>query len=106
MTFGDRLKQFREEKGMTMAQLGSLIGVSEATIQRYESGEIRNPKHQRIVDLASALGVKEGTLMGWETDVLDEDIRVLARNMQKMPAAKKRQVIRLINAMMEDDEDE
>jgi transcriptional regulator with XRE-family HTH domain len=106
VTFGDRLKQLRDEKGMTMAQLGNLIGVSEATIQRYECGEIRNPKHERIVALAATLGVKEGTLMGWETDVLDEDIRILARNMQKMPPAKKRQVIRLINAMMDDDDDE
>jgi HTH-type transcriptional regulator, cell division transcriptional repressor len=106
MTFGERLKQIREEKGFTLAHLGTLIGVSEATIQRYESGEIKNPKHERIVALAAALGVKEGTLMGWETDVLDEDIRILARNMQKMPTAKKRQVIRLINAMMDDDDDE
>ena len=106
MTFGERLKKLRDEKGMTLAQLGERIGVSEATVQRYECGEIRNPKHERIVALANALGVKEGTLMGWETDVLDEDIRVLARSMQKMPPAKKRQVIRLINAMMEDDDDE
>ena len=38
---GKRIKQKREEKGMTMEQLGKIIGVNRSTIKRYEDGETK-----------------------------------------------------------------
>ena len=46
MAFCDRLRSLREEKGLTLYQLSRMIGVSEATVQRYESGEIVNPRRE------------------------------------------------------------
>jgi transcriptional regulator with XRE-family HTH domain len=36
MGIGDRLRECREKKGITQAELGKLINVSDATINRYE----------------------------------------------------------------------
>lgn len=66
MTLGGKIKKRREELGMTLLQLSTKIGVSEATVQRYESGEIKNPTQQRIVALAKALNVDVNYLMGWD----------------------------------------
>ena len=41
MKFEDRLKQYRENKGWTQAELGEKSGVSSRMIQRYEAGTSR-----------------------------------------------------------------
>ncbi|MDY7579370.1 LexA family transcriptional regulator [Herbaspirillum sp. RTI4] len=50
------IKQFRTSKGMTQAELGSLIGVDAGNVSRYEKG-INMPEFERLVALASALNV-------------------------------------------------
>ncbi len=106
MAFGERLRAIREQQGLTLAQVAVGTGVSEATVQRYESGEIKNPPQARVSALAQVLGVSEATLMGWEDDGLDLEVRLLARDMQQMPPAKRRKAIHLLRLMMQDDDNE
>lgn len=70
MCFSKRMKQSREKQGMTLAELGRKIGKTEATVQRYESGNIKNLKNDTIENIATALNVNPAFLMGWieETD--------------------------------------
>lgn len=52
----------REQRHLTLADLGALAGVSESTICRYEQGN-RQPKRLRTVDaIAAALDVKPDEL--------------------------------------------
>lgn len=69
MCFSKRMKQSREKRGMTLAELGKKIGKTEATVQRYESGNIKNLKNDTIENIANALNVNPAYLMGW----IDED---------------------------------
>lgn len=64
-TLQERIKERRTEKGFTLLELADAIGVKEATIQRYESGEIKNVKHETVVRLAEILGCSPQYLMGW-----------------------------------------
>lgn len=57
MTLGERIKLQRESLGLTLLQLAQKVGVSEATVQRYESGEIKTPRHDKLIAMAKALGV-------------------------------------------------
>jgi len=66
MSFSQRLKKAREERGMTLAELADRIGRTEATVQRYESGNIKNLKNDTIEALARALNVSPVYLMGWD----------------------------------------
>lgn len=65
MCFSKRMKQSREKQGMTLAELGRKIGKTEATVQRYESGNIKNLKNDTIESIATALNVNPAFLMGW-----------------------------------------
>lgn len=65
MSFSKRMKQSREKQGMTLAELGRKIGKTEATVQRYESGNIKNLKNDTIENIATALNVNPAYLMGW-----------------------------------------
>ncbi len=46
------LKAKRKELGLTLAQIAEKIGVTEATVQRWESGNIKSLRHERIAKLA------------------------------------------------------
>lgn len=53
---GNRLRELREAKGMTRAELGEAAGLSERAIIKWERGE-REPGWFNITALAEALGV-------------------------------------------------
>ena len=72
MCFSKRMKQSREKQGMTLAELGRKIGKPEATVQRYESGNIKNLKNDTIESIATALNVNPAFLMGWIEDVEEQ----------------------------------
>lgn len=66
MSLHDDIKQRRIELGLTMADVAQSVGVSEATISRWESGDIANMKRDKIVSLATALHVSPSFIMGWD----------------------------------------
>ena len=64
-TLQERIKERRNEQGFTLLDLANILGVKEATVQRYESGEIKNIKHETVVKLADILNCSPQYLMGW-----------------------------------------
>ena len=64
MEIKDVIKTRRVELGMTQAQLATAVGVSEATISRWESGNIIGLKHTRLKALANALHISPFILVG------------------------------------------
>lgn len=63
-TLQERIKERRNEQGFTLLDLANILGVKEATVQRYESGEIKNIKHETVVKLADILNCSPQYLMG------------------------------------------
>lgn len=51
-----KIKELRQINDLTMSQLAKKVGVTEATISRWESGD-RIPKADYLSNLANALGV-------------------------------------------------
>ena len=72
MSLHDDIKQRRIELGLTMADLAQLVGVSEATVSRWESGDIANMKRDKIVSLAKALHVSPSFIMEWDEPETDD----------------------------------
>lgn len=66
---GERIRNLRKEKGMSLEQLADMIGTSRQTVHRYETGVIANIPHEKIVALAKALGTTPSSLMGWDDEV-------------------------------------
>lgn len=73
MKMNEKIKSRREELGLTLQDIGDFIGVSKATVQRYESGEIKNLKLESTEKLAIILNVSPVYLMGWEKSLPDND---------------------------------
>ena len=62
MNIKDIIKQKRLECGYTMKELAEKVGVSEATVSRWESGNLATMKHTKIMLLAKALKISPATL--------------------------------------------
>lgn len=62
----ERIKKRREQLGLSYQDLADRTGLSKSTLQRYETGAIKNLPLNRLEDLASALQVSPAYLMGWE----------------------------------------
>lgn len=67
MTIGENIKRIRLQRGLTQAELGYLLNISESTVRGYELG-IRNPKPAKLEKIASALGVNVEVLLNSEFD--------------------------------------
>lgn len=66
MSIGTRMKERRLQLNKTLEEVGSVVGVSKATIQRYEKGAITNIPSDKIEKIAKALSTTPAFLMGWE----------------------------------------
>lgn len=56
MTIGEKIKEVREQKGLTQKTLGELCGVTDNVIRHYEKG-LRVPKIETLDKIARSLGV-------------------------------------------------
>lgn len=80
MTFGERLRKLRNDKGITQAQLGNIIGVSDRVVGYYESDD-RFPKDDIILKkMADYFNISLDYLLG-KTDIkqtINEPIEIAA----------------------------
>lgn len=64
MTFGEKLKQIRESKGLGVNQLALKSGVNASQISRFENGKRKDPQMDTVKKLAKALDVSISELSG------------------------------------------
>lgn len=66
MTINERIRQRRKELGLSAEDLAAALGVSRATIYRYESAETEKLPSSVLEPLARALLTTPADLMGWK----------------------------------------
>lgn len=66
MTTGERMKKRRKEIGFSAEKVAERLGVSPATIYRYEKGDIEKVPVDSLAELAKILQTTPAYLMGWE----------------------------------------
>lgn len=77
MKIGDRIKQRREELGISVDEIAHRLGKHRATIYRYESNDIGTLPTNVLEPLAVVLQTTPAALMGWEDEKesgLDEQL--------------------------------
>jgi transcriptional regulator with XRE-family HTH domain len=62
-TFRDRLRAFREMRGLTQGALGARAGMAAASVSHFETGQ-RVPSLDSLVKLADGLKVSVDALLG------------------------------------------
>ena len=68
MEMNEKIKRLRNERGLTLEQVGDMVGVGKSTVRKWESGQIANMRRDKIAKLASALCTTPAYLMGWEEE--------------------------------------
>ena len=63
------LKNRRTELDLTQKAIAEYVGVSEATVSRWESGDIADMGASRITALAKVLRISPLDIMGWDEDI-------------------------------------
>ncbi len=113
MTIGERIKLARLALGYSAEQVASFLGVSPATIYRYENGDIAKLPSKHIKPLAEFLCVSPSYLMDWteepqhpmnlqlfnESTTQDPQIRLVVDIMETMTDEQKHQVVAIVRAL-------
>lgn len=69
MNVGDYIKKLRTEYGYSQDQLGKLVGVQRAAVQKWECGKVQNLKRETIKKLADIFNVPASSFI--DEDELD-----------------------------------
>jgi repressor LexA len=64
MDLGKKIKNRRLELGLTLEEIGEMVGVGKSTVMKWETGYIENMKRDKIALLAKALKVSPLWVMG------------------------------------------
>ena len=103
MTTGEKIRQLRKERGLTQEELGNLIGVQKAAINKYETGIVVNLKRSTIAALAKALNVSPLELLDPEDppdfQPVTDEARILAKGVDKLPPEQREQALSVVRAM-------
>lgn len=99
-----RIRKLRKERGLTLLQVADRLGVTESTVQRYESGNIKNLKYETMVELAELFGVSPAFLMGWTSEdntKVDREIMELVDLFRKLNESGRTEALTRIQEMTE-----
>lgn len=106
---GDKIKTLRQRINMTQEELGDKIGVTKATINKYETGIIANLRRPIIEKLAMALDTTPSYLMGWtdtelNTSPIGTNNGVIGQNSGEINISQKsskeeKELLRIFNSL-------
>lgn len=65
MEIGQKIKLMRESKGMTLEELGNMVGVGKSTVRKWENGIIANMRRDKIAKLAEVFDCSPAFLLGY-----------------------------------------
>ena len=103
------LKTRRKELGLTMKEVAKAVGVSEATVSRWESGNIANMGRDKIYALSKVLEISPAEIMGigntnnTNNEDEDEKIAILNRNAKKLTPEQRQQLIDMAKVLFRED---
>ena len=91
MTTGERMKQRRKEIGFSAEKVAERLGVSPATIYRYEKGDIEKVPVDSLAELAKILQTTPAYLMGWKEQPEPKQPKkpIIPPGFEPMPKMKK-----------------
>lgn len=111
MKLGDRIRQLRDQAGLTQGQLASFSAVSQGYLSQLENGEVKNPSAAVLLRLAQAINIEADDLFeaaGYPTvrtlrrvyqDYADTIDANLLRYLAGLPRDKQRRLLSLLQGI-------
>ena len=87
---GNRIRRYREEKGINQKQLAELICVSEGRVSNWEQG-INRPNADILAEICRVLDVSPSLLLGvtLSSDELNDEERTIIKAYRNKPDLQK-----------------
>ncbi len=98
--FQNRVKKLMERDNLSQRELAVRSGISESSISRYLSGELK-PRMDILANIAKVFGVTTSYLMGEERiskdiDAYEETLCVVTRNKTKLNDQQKAKLVKIL----------
>src|SRR5271170_6917154 len=88
VTFGQRLRHLRRARGLTLGDLGAVVGKAPSVLSLLENGR-REPKLSLIEQLAAALGVSVGDLLSHQAPSRRAQLEIAVAEAQQDPSYRR-----------------
>ncbi|MDO4809026.1 MAG: helix-turn-helix transcriptional regulator [Eubacteriales bacterium] len=98
-SLGNRIRAFRESRGMTQEELAGAAGISVKHVSVLERG-IKEPRLSTIVNVAEALKVTPNDLLLAETPN-DRLVEMVRTKISQLPAEKAEKAVTIMNTVLE-----
>lgn len=82
MDMGEKIYHLRTQKGLTLEELGNMVGVGKSTVRKWENGMIANMKRDKILKVSEALGTSPAYLMGWNDPSSQKSCKECTKDLQ------------------------
>jgi len=93
---GEKISARRRQLGMTLEEVGRAVGVGKSTVRKWETGDIKNMRSNKIAKLADILQMPAMDLLNMSVEPAGEDTSLYrpgdvrparSRSVQEFPAA-------------------
>jgi len=65
---GQRIREKRTEKGLSLEALGKLLGVQRAAVSKWELGAVENISQTKIIEMSKIFDCSPSWLMGFDEE--------------------------------------
>lgn len=106
MTMGEYIKRLRTDRGWTQEELGKMVGVNRAAVNKWENGSVENIKRTTIKRLSEIFDVPPCDLMQWDDDapepvILDKREKRLIEQFRNLDDVDRERILERISTMLE-----
>lgn len=110
MTIGEIIRHYRQRKELTLEEVGKACGVSKVTVLKWEKGEIKNIRRDKIAKLSMVLNVSPITLITGELPTQDNSISTsdflrqlgaLLERVNELDQVEKQQIVNYVRMTIE-----
>lgn len=98
--FGDRVKKFREAKGLNLSELSNCSGLDPSSLSQVERGD-RNLTLKNVANIAEGLGVEPYQLFMFPDQVSEPQNHDLDELLENAPKEKKEMMYEFAQTVLE-----
>ncbi len=105
-TLGDKVRDLRKKKGLTLEELANAIGSGKSYIWELENKGVKRPSAEKLNEIAKILGVTPEYLTDNSAEIIETDAvdQAFFRKYQKMPSTTKEKIRKTIDLLWEDND--
>lgn len=107
-TLGDKIRELRKKKGMTLEELAHAVDSGKSYIWELENKGVKRPSAEKLADIAKVLGITSEYLLD---DTVSNDAdknaavdQALFRKYQKLPDKTKEKIRKHLELFWEDND--